>query len=200
MSPQRVKLAILASGSGSNAEVLCRHFATSSVAAIAAAGCNRPEARAGVYARLRPFGIEVERVRAEELEDGSLGARWIALGVEGVVLAGFLLHVPDAFLNQFLNRVLNIHPALLPAFGGQGMYGMHVHEAVAKAVREAGLRESGMTVHRVNGEYDRGEILFQARTAIDLDDAAEDIAAKVLALEHAHYASAIEREVTTWHT
>jgi len=196
----RVKLAILASGSGSNAEVFCRHFATSRIAEVVAVGCNRPEARAGVYARLRPFGLEVERVQVAELADGSLGARWMARGVEGVVLAGFLLHVPDAFLQQFPNRVFNIHPALLPAFGGKGMYGMHVHEAVAEAVRADGLRESGMTVHRVNGEYDRGEILFQARTAVGPDDTAADIAAKVLELEHAHYADVVEREAATWHT
>ena len=198
MSAARVKLAILASGSGSNAEVLCRNFAASPVAEIAVVGCNRPEVRAGVYGRLRPLGIEVERIQASELADGTLGHRWKQGGVQGVVLAGFLLHVPDAFLAQFPGRVLNIHPALLPDFGGQGMYGMHVHEAVHAAVQREGLRESGMTVHRVNGEYDRGEILFQARTPLTPTDTPDAIAAKVLELEHAHYPTAVEREVATW--
>ncbi len=198
MKEGRVKLAVLASGSGSNAEALCRHFAQSEVAEIVAVGCNRPEEKAGVYGRLRPLGYEVERVRTEDLVDGTLAQRWKRRGIAGVVLAGFLVHVPERFLDAFPGKVLNIHPALLPAFGGQGMYGMHVHEAVHAAVQREGLRESGMTVHRVNGEYDRGEILFQARTPLTPTDTSDAIAAKVLKLEHAHYPTAVEREVATW--
>lgn len=196
MKEGRVKLAVLASGSGSNAEVLCRHFAQSKVAEIVAVGCNRPEEKAGVYGRLRPLGYEVERVRTEDLVDGTLAQRWKQRGIAGVVLAGFLVHVPECFLDAFPGKVLNIHPSLLPAFGGQGMYGMRVHEAV----HAAGVRESGMTVHRVNAEYDRGEILFQATTALGQADEPADIAAKVLALEHRFFPQVVEREVATWHT
>jgi phosphoribosylglycinamide formyltransferase-1 len=175
VSDARVRIAVLASGSGSNAEVLCRHFAQSSGIEIVVVGCNRPEEKAGVYARLRPLGIAVERVRAAELADGSAIQRFDALGVQGI---------------------LNVHPSLLPAFGGKGMFGMHVHEAV----RASGAQETGMTVHRVNGEYDRGEILFQARTAVEPGDTPETIAAKVLKLEHRFYPEVVEREAATWHT
>ncbi|MGA1374069.1 MAG: phosphoribosylglycinamide formyltransferase [Flavobacteriales bacterium] len=196
MNDDRVRIAVLASGSGSNAEVLCRHFAQSRGVEVAVVGCNRPEEKAGVYARLRPFGIAVERVRAAELADGSAVNRFDALGVEGIVLAGFLVHVPESFIARYGGRILNVHPSLLPAFGGKGMFGMHVHEAV----HAAGVRETGMTVHRVNGEYDRGEILFQARAAIEPGDTPETIAAKVLELEHRFYPEVVEREAATWHT
>ena len=135
-------------------------------------------------------------MRTEDLVDGTLAQRWKRRGIAGVVLAGFLVHVPERFLDAFPGKVLNIHPALLPAFGGQGMYGMRVHEAV----HAAGVRESGMTVHRVNAEYDRGEILFQAKTALGQADEPADIAAKVLALEHRFFPQVVEREVATWHT
>jgi phosphoribosylglycinamide formyltransferase-1 len=159
-------------------------------------GCNRPEEKAGVYSRLRPLGVAVERVRAEELANGSAVRRFDALGVQGIVLAGFLVHVPESFIARYGGRILNVHPSLLPAFGGKGMFGMHVHEAV----RASGVQETGMTVHRVNGEYDRGEILFQARTAVEPGDTAETIAAKVLELEHRFYPEVVEREAATWHT
>jgi len=196
VSDARVRIAVLASGSGSNAEVLCRHFAQPSGIEIVVVGCNRPEEKAGVYARLRPLGIAVERVRAAELADGSAIRRFDALGVQGIVLAGFLVHVPESFIARYGGRILNVHPSLLPAFGGKGMFGMHVHEAV----RASGAQETGMTVHRVNGEYDRGEILFQARTAVEPGDTPETIAAKVLKLEHRFYPEVVEREAATWHT
>ncbi len=196
MSDARVRIAVLASGSGSNAEVLCRHFAQPRGVEVAVVGCNRPEEKAGVYSRLRPLGVAVERVRAEELANGSAVRRFDALGVQGIVLAGFLVHVPEPFIARYGRRILNVHPSLLPAFGGKGMFGMHVHEAV----RASGVQETGMTVHRVNGEYDRGEILFQARTAVEPGDTPETIAAKVLKLEHRFYPEVVEREAATWHT
>lgn len=196
MSDARVRIAVLASGSGSNAEILCRYFADSNAVEVVLVGCNRPEEQAGVYARLRPLGIAVERVRAVELSDGSAARRFDALGIQGIALAGFLVHVPESFIAHYGGRILNVHPSLLPAFGGKGMFGMHVHEAV----HASGAQETGMTVHRVNGEYDCGEILFQARTAVEPGDTPETIAAKVLELEHRYYPEVVARETARWHT
>ena len=110
-------------------------------------------------------------------------------GVDLVVLAGYMKKLGPRLLKIFKGRVINIHPALLPAFGGKGMYGMHVH----RAVKEAGDRESGMTIHYVNEHYDEGNIIFQARCPVEPEDTPEDIAGKVQQLEHRHFAPVIEQ-------
>lgn len=108
--------------------------------------------------------------------------------VDFIALAGFLLLIPEYLVHAFKNRILNIHPALLPDFGGKGMYGMHVHNAV----KSSGVTISGMTVHLVNPRYDEGRTLFQSAVKLDPKDSPEDIAGKVLRLEHKYYASVIE--------
>ena len=108
--------------------------------------------------------------------------------MDWVALAGFLLKVPEEVCEAFAGRMVNIHPALLPKYGGSGMYGMHVHHAV----KEAGDRRSGMTVHLVNQDYDEGDIVFQGEVELAATDTAEDIATKVLELEHRHYAQVLE--------
>ena len=186
----KVKLAILASGSGSNAQAIWRHFgAVDSAVEVAFIGCNRPPERAGIYERAAKDGLQVERFHRADLEGGGLRQRLEGLGVQWVALAGFLMHIPPAFIEGFPGQILNIHPSLLPRFGGQGMWGMNVHEAVhAAALADPDLRESGMTVHRVNAEYDKGEIVFQASAPIDpTTDDPETIAQKVLTLEHKYY-------------
>ena len=105
------------------------------------------------------------------------------------MLAGFLWLIPDYLVRAFPQRIVNIHPALLPKYGGKGMYGMNVHRAVS----EAGERESGMTIHYVNEQYDEGQVIFQARCPIEPGEAPELIAKKVLALEHAHFAPVVEQ-------
>ncbi len=109
--------------------------------------------------------------------------------VDLIILAGFLLLIPDLLIKSFSNRILNIHPALLPDFGGKGMYGMNVH----KAVKAAEKKESGISIHLVNEKYDDGEILFQAKVQIDQNDDVETIQGKVLSLEHEWYPKIIER-------
>lgn len=109
--------------------------------------------------------------------------------VDIIVLAGFMLLVPEAIVEHFAGRIVNIHPALLPAYGGKGMYGDNVHKAVI-AARE---KESGITIHYVNAKYDQGAIIFQARTAIDASDTSETLAAKIHALEHRHFPEIIEK-------
>ena len=113
--------------------------------------------------------------------------------VKWIVLAGFLWLIPENLLKSYPNRIVNIHPALLPAYGGHGMYGMHVHNAVAAAKD----KESGITIHLLNERYDEGEIVFQAKCALEEGDTAEEIARKVQLLEHEHFPKIIEELITT---
>ena len=191
----KTKLAILASGSGSNAQTLWRRFdASHSAAEVVYIGCNRSQSDAGIYDRAAADGRSVERFTREDLHGGELRRCLTALGVDWVLLAGFLMKLPPEFISGWPDQILNIHPALLPRFGGKGMWGMNVHQAVhAEALEDPSLRESGMTIHRVNAAYDKGEIVFQAKVPIDPSvDTAEDIAGRVLDLEHTYYPRIVE--------
>ncbi len=181
------RIAILASGSGSNAQKLIEHFRGSAVAQVVLVAGDRPEA--GVFARAWELGVPAYRFTVGQMRDGTLLRELQALGVGLVVLAGFLRLLPEELLRAFPDRVLNIHPALLPRHGGKGMWGHHVHAAVLAA----GDTESGITVHRVNERYDEGEVLFQARCPVLPADTPDTLALRVLALEHAHYPAIVER-------
>jgi phosphoribosylglycinamide formyltransferase-1 len=180
------RLAILATGSGSNAEKIMEHFAHSSKGKVVLVAANKTTA--GVLARAQKFGVPTLTFTRPELEEGLLLEKLREAQVDWVILAGFLLRVPDALIRAFPDRMVNIHPALLPKYGGKGMYGHHVHEAV----KAAGETESGITIHLVNEHYDEGKIIFQAATSLLPEDSAETIAAKVLALEHRYFAGVIE--------
>ena len=183
------RIAILASGAGSNAEAMLKHFAEGSgaeVAEVVWVCTNRKEA--GVRAVTKRFGVEDSHLKKADIQAGALLEGLRAREVDWVALAGFLLKVPEEVCEAFAGRMVNIHPALLPKHGGPGMYGMHVH----RAVKEAGDRLSGMTVHLVNQDYDEGDIVFQGEVELAAVDTAEDIAAKVLELEHRHYAQVLE--------
>ena len=183
------RIAILASGAGSNAEAMLKHFANGSgaeVAEVVWVCTNRKEA--GVRAVAKRFGVEDSHLHKADVQAGALLKGLRAREVDWVALAGFLLKVPEEVCEAFAGRMVNIHPALLPKHGGPGMYGMHVH----CAVKEAGDRLSGMTVHMVNQDYDEGDIVFQGEVELAAADTAEDIAAKVLELEHRHYAQVLE--------
>lgn len=183
------RIAILASGAGSNAEAMLKHFANGSgaeVAEVVWVCTNRKEA--GVRAVAKRFGVEDSHLQKADVQAGALLKGLRAREVDWVALAGFLLKVPEEVCEAFAGRMVNIHPALLPKHGGPGMYGMHVH----RAVKEAGDRLSGMTVHMVNQDYDEGDIVFQGEVELAAADTAEDIAAKVLELEHRHYAQVLE--------
>ena len=183
------RIAILASGAGSNAEAMLKHFAKGSgaeVAEVVWVCTNRQEA--GVRAVAKRFGVEESHLQKADIQAGSLLEGLRTRGVDWVALAGFLLKVPEEVCEAFAGRMVNIHPALLPKHGGPGMYGMRVH----RAVKEAGDRLSGMTVHLVNQDYDEGDIVFQGEVELAAADTAEDIAAKVLELEHRHYAQVLE--------
>jgi len=184
------RLAIFASGSGSNAENLIRHFAGSPDIQVALVLSNR--ATAFVLERAQRLDIPTVVFNKEEFynTDKVLSIlREYEIG--HVVLAGFLWLVPDNLLSAFPGRIVNIHPALLPKYGGKGMYGMHVHEAVVAN----GETETGITIHTVDAEYDRGEILFQARCTVLPADTPETVAAKVHELEHQYFPKVVEKWV-----
>ena len=179
------RLAILATGSGSNAEKIMEYFAHSSKGKVVLVAANKTTA--GVLTRAQKFGVPTFTFTRPELEEGLLLEKLQEEQIDWVILAGFLVKVPDELIRAFPERMVNIHPALLPNYGGKGMYGHHVHEAV----KAAGDPFSGITIHLVNEHYDEGKIIFQAATAIAPEDSAETIAAKVLALEHQYFAGVI---------
>ena len=183
------RIAIFASGTGSNARKIVEHFQDHSAIEVSLIVSNRPTA--GVLDLAAEYGIPsliLERETFYETEDLLDRLR----GIDLIVLAGFLWLIPPYLIRRFPRRIINIHPALLPKYGGKGMYGRHVH----RAVKEAGETESGITIHYVNERYDEGGIIFQASCDLAPDDEAEAVARKVLALEHQHFAPVIEQLLT----
>lgn len=183
-------IAVFASGSGTNAENLIRYFERSDTARVTLLLSNKPEAYALIRARklgvpARVFGRD-DFYGSDRVLEKLREAR-----IDYVVLAGFLWLVPPAIVDAYRGRIVNIHPALLPGYGGKGMYGGRVHEAVIAA----GERESGITIHRVNEVFDSGDTLFQARVAVEPGDTPESLAAKVHELEYKHFPSVVEAEI-----
>lgn len=176
-----MRVAILASGNGSNAEALMNDFALVESIEVVLVGSNRRNA--GVFERAKIAGVNACHFTREDLEGGAFLQQLLELKVDWVLLAGFLLKIPTDFCRAFENRILNIHPALLPKYGGKGMFGMNVHEAIL----DDGEKESGMTIHFVNENYDEGAIAFQAGINISELNSAEEIASSVLKLEHEYY-------------
>ena len=150
--------------------------------------CNNPSA--GVIGRSRALGVAVEVMSRQEINDPTImGPALERHGVDAIVLAGFLLMLPGFLTSAYRDRIINIHPSLLPKYGGKGMYGCHVHEAVAAA----GERETGITIHLVNERYDEGRVIFQASTPLEPGDTPETIEAKVHQLERRHFPAVISR-------
>jgi phosphoribosylglycinamide formyltransferase-1 len=192
------RLAILASGTGSNAEAIWGRFQGHPAIEVSWVGSNRRDA--GVLGRAAEAGIAQGHYSREDWTlgaEGKVGETLRERGIDWLILAGFLLHVPSSILTAFGDRVLNIHPSLLPDFGGAGMYGHHVHAAVYSAYRAGQTRHTGITIHRVNERYDEGPILFQAKLEIAPEDTPASIASRVLALEHRYYPQVIEALVMT---
>ncbi len=185
------RIAILASGSGSNAQRLVEHFQGHEVAEVVLIGCDQPNA--GVLQRAWDLGIPSYIFNGAHLRDGTVLRELQGLQVDLIVLAGFLRLIPSAMVQAFPGRIVNIHPALLPKYGGKGMYGQHVHEAVI----EAGERESGITIHLVNEHYDEGEHLFQARCPVLPEDTPETLAQRIHTLEHAHFPMVVDELIGT---
>lgn len=183
-------IAIFASGSGSNAENIIRYFSDSKDIEISLVVSNRSSAYVLERARLLKVPAVVILKEYFNKTDYVL-TKLREYQIDFIVLAGFLLHVPDYLIQAYPKAIINIHPALLPRFGGKGMYGDHVH----KAVIEAGEKESGITIHYVNEHYDAGTIIYQEKCSIDPSDTYEDVAHKVHELEYKFYPRIIEDTV-----
>lgn len=182
------RIAIFASGTGSNAEVIIRHFEMHPDAQVILLVSNRPDA--GALKIAQEYGVETMVVDREQFfSPRSVLDELKVRAIDMIVLAGFLWLIPEILILAYRNRIINIHPALLPKFGGKGMYGKHVHSAVLAA----GEKESGITIHYVNENFDEGDHIAQFTCAVDAGDTVETLAAKVQRLEHEHFAGAIER-------
>ena len=184
------KIAIFASGSGSNAENISKYLAHNEKIEVSLIISNKTDAY--VLTRAKNLGIPSVVISAKEMTDAN---RVLSLlqqqSIDFIVLAGYLLKIPDYLIQAYPQAIVNIHPALLPKFGGKGMYGDRVH----KAVVEAGEKESGITIHYVNEHYDSGTIIFQATCPVLASDTYEDVAQKVHALEYAHFPHVIEETI-----
>lgn len=179
-------IAIFASGSGTNAENITKHFMGNNKVKIVLFATENPSAF--VIQRAKNIGIPYEIFSIEDLKNGNVLSILRRYSVDFIVLAGFLKLIPSYLVDAFPNRIVNIHPALLPKYGGKGMYGQKVHESVISN-REL---ESGITIHYVNNNYDEGGIIFQAKCSISIDDTADTLAQKIHALEYEYYPKVIE--------
>jgi phosphoribosylglycinamide formyltransferase-1 len=184
------RIAIFASGKGSNADSLCTHLVNHASIKVELILSDRKEA--GVFGVAEKHHVQAIYLNKELLtHPDQVVALLKEHHIDVLVLAGYLKLVPKEWIAAYPGKVFNLHPALLPKFGGKGMYGMHVHRAVAAA----GETETGITIHEVNEHYDEGKILFQARTAVEATDTPERIAEKIAALEKEHFAKVITKVV-----
>ncbi len=183
------KLAIFASGNGTNAENLITHFASNSSAQVKIIICNKPGAY--VLERAKKLGVQSIVLTKEELQSSKILQILQEHNIDFIILAGYLLKIPAMVINNYPGSIINIHPALLPKYGGKGMYGSRVHEAVVAS----GEKESGITIHLVDEIYDNGRILFQACCPVFPTDNAEDVAAKIHFLEQEYFPRTIEQYI-----
>ena len=187
MSKQHTIL-IFASGSGTNAEQIIRHFSPMTNVKVAGVYTNNPSAF--VIERAKELNVSTFVFSRKQLNDpNALLAELKDKTPNLIVLAGFLWKIPPNIVDAFPDKIINIHPSLLPKFGGKGMYGRHVHQAVIDAKE----RESGITIHYVNSQYDEGAIIFQAKTPVDPQETPESLAQKIHKLEHKHFSEQIEK-------
>ncbi|RLJ63225.1 formyltetrahydrofolate-dependent phosphoribosylglycinamide formyltransferase [Lacinutrix venerupis] len=181
------RVVIFASGSGSNAENLIRFFQNRDNASVIQVLTNNPHAKVlDRCKKLKISALSFNKIAFTETEDVLNILKSVKPDL--IVLAGFLWKFPENILKHFNNKVINIHPALLPKFGGKGMYGMHVHEAVIRQKET----ETGITIHYVNENYDEGAIIFQAKCEVKTSDSAQDVAEKIHELEMKHFPEVVE--------
>lgn len=180
-------IVIFASGTGSNAENIIRYFKNNSLKTVVAVFSNNPEA--SVLEKANRLGVTCVTFTKEELLRGDVLVRLNAFKPELIVLAGFLLKFPEHIIKEYPNQIINIHPALLPKYGGKGMYGNHVHQAVLKS-RES---ETGITIHLVNENYDEGGIIFQKSVSIADCTTFEEVSRKVHQLEQVYFPGVIDQ-------
>jgi phosphoribosylglycinamide formyltransferase-1 len=183
-----VRIIIFASGSGTNAENIMHYFKDKDLVSVKYILTNNKKAK--VIERAEKFKVPAVIFTKDEMNSGTF-LRFLEQEADLIILAGFLLKIPDEMVKAFPKRIINIHPALLPKYGGKGMYGMHVHEAVV-AHQE---KESGITIHFVNENYDEGAIIFQKKVDLDKTDTPEDVAAKIHILEQENFPQVIEEVI-----
>lgn len=184
---QNINLAIFASGSGTNAENIIKYFENHERIQVKEILSNKKDAF--VHQRAKNLNIPSSTFNKEQFNDSSFIKR--LEDIDYIILAGFLWLIPKFLIKAYPYKIINIHPALLPKFGGKGMYGDRVHNAVI----EAGEKESGITIHLVNEEYDKGEILFQTKCALTKTETANSLAQKIHALEYEHFPRVIEEYI-----
>ncbi len=180
------RVAIFASGSGSNAENIISYFNKTQTAIVSKVYCNNKNA--GVFDRCKRLQVDCVLFSREDFFKTETILSQLKESADVIILAGFLWKIPTNLIETFPNQIINIHPALLPKYGGKGMYGMHVHNAV----KENKDSETGITIHYVNENYDEGAIIFQATTLLSDTDTPETIAQKIHLLEQEHFPKVIE--------
>jgi len=182
------KVVLFASGSGSNVQRICEYFKDNAAVSFPHLFCNKKEAY--VLERAKQLGLDATVFNRDDFYKGDKILNQLKeIQPDIIVLAGFLWLMPEDIVKAFPNAIINIHPALLPAYGGKGMYGMKVHQAV----KDNKENQTGITIHYVNEEYDEGNIIFQQSCPLNATDTPKDIAAKVHALEYEHFPRVIEQ-------
>lgn len=190
-NPEMKRIVILASGSGSNAENIITYFKGHTTIKVVAVLTNKKSAQ--VLDRCDRLNVPALYFNRESFSHSETLVEVLrGLSPDLIVLAGFLWKIPESLIAAFPKQIINIHPALLPKYGGKGMYGAKVHQAV----KEHGEPETGITIHYVNENYDEGAIIFQAKTALEPEDSPDGIAGKVHQLEYQHFPKIIEKLLT----
>ena len=185
------RLSIFVSGNGTNLQRIAEYFADNQEVEIVNVVCNNPKAYA--IERAKKLGIPVRMITKQDFISEAFVQELQSLGIDLIVLAGFLWKLPESLVKAFPKKIVNIHPALLPKYGGKGFYGEHVHEAVVAAKEPY----SGITVHYVNELYDSGEIILQARVSLGEKETPDSLAAKIHQLEQAYFPVAIEQVLSS---
>ncbi len=185
-----MKIVLFASGSGTNAENIIRHFKATKTASVEAVFTNKADAQ--VIQRAEKYQVPSQVFSKNDLETGKVLQEINIIQPDLIVLAGFLLKFPETIVAAYPDKIINIHPALLPKYGGKGMYGMHVHQAVVENKES----KTGITIHYVNENYDEGNIIFQKEVTVLISDTPEVVAAKIHELEQDHFPAVIEKLIT----
>ena len=180
-------IVVFASGSGSNAIRIYEYFQKNQSVNLEALYCNKKSAP--VIQKFQNIGIKTIVFEKNNLDNGGVLKTLLNLNPSLIILAGFLLKMPEEIISNFGNRIINIHPALLPSYGGKGMYGINIHRSVV----ENSELFSGLTIHYVNKDYDKGAIIFQEKVELSKNETAETLSKKILKLEHLHYPRIIEQ-------
>ncbi|MFT5714336.1 MAG: phosphoribosylglycinamide formyltransferase-1 [Flavobacterium sp.] len=184
------KIVVFASGSGTNAENIIKHFASNGTVTVVAVFTNNPNAK--VIERAKNNDVPIVVFSKIELIESKILQKLNVIQPDLIVLAGFLLKFPENIIAAYPNKIINVHPALLPKYGGKGMYGMNVHKAIV-ANKE---KETGITIHYVNEDYDEGGVVFQKRAILTGSESAEEVAERIHELEQKYFPEVIEKLIT----